>query len=112
MSQEQQLSKNKLTCTVTGKTVSVAPKVFDQRVLKYGSAELLRSNYISAEARKLLCAGNTVEEIRAKNNVSETISPPSQEFVTKHTKWAKYRNKPASTTITNEQAQTNEDRVQ
>ena len=110
MSQEQQLSKNKLTCTVTGKTVSVAPKVFDQRILKYGSAELLRANYISAEARKLLCAGSTVEEIRIKNNVSETILPPGVEFVAKYTKWAKYRNR--STSTTNEQAQINENRVQ
>jgi hypothetical protein len=102
MSQEQQLSKNKLTCTVTGKSVSVAPKIFDQRVLKYGSDEALRLNYISAEARKLLCTGKTVNEIRTEFNVPETTPLPDVSFVVKYTKWAKYRNS-NKITPTNEQ---------
>jgi len=85
------LSKNKITCTVTGVTVSVAPKVFDARALKFGSADLLRNNYIGSVARKLLCSGRTVDEIRAQYNVPDTVSKPSAEVILKYTKWAKYR---------------------
>ena len=84
-------SKNKLICTVTGAMVSVAPKVFDQRAIKYGSAELLRLNYISALGRKLLCKGKTVQEIRAEYNVAADIPFPSEETVKTYIKWAKYR---------------------
>lgn len=90
MSQDT-LSKNKLICTVTGKTVSVAPKVFDTRAAKYGSVEILKNNYISALGRKLLCAGKTLEQIRAELFVPETVPLPSAEFIAKYTRWAKYR---------------------
>lgn len=87
------LNKNKLTCTVTGKQVSVAPKVFDARAEKYGSIENLLANYISAEGRKLLCSGKTVESIRQEFAVPDTVPTPSTETVSKYTRWAKYRNK-------------------
>lgn len=85
------MSKNNLICTVTGKTVSVAPKVFDERALKWGSAENLRANYISSTGRKLLCLGKTVKEIREEYLVPDSVPYPSEVFVTKHTRWAKYR---------------------
>lgn len=95
-------SKNKIICTVTGKTVSVAPKIFDQRAAKYGSEEQLRSNYISALGRKLLCAGQTLEEIRLNHNVAADIPFPSAETIAKYTRWAKYRKpKTAPTTTEN-----------
>lgn len=92
-------SKNKLTCTVTGVTVSVAPKVFDQRAAKYGSEEALRSNYISAKGRQLLCSGKTSAEIRAEHNVPETVPQPAAEIISKYTRWAKYR-KPKTSPLT------------
>lgn len=95
MSQEKIL-KNRLICTVTGKTVSVAPKVFDARAITYGSADILKSNYISALGRKLLCTGKTVEEIRKELYVPDTVPVPGQEFIAKYTRWAKYR-KPKTT---------------
>lgn len=93
---QQKTSKNKLTCTVTGLTVSVAPKVFDARATKFNSdpvvaESLLRSNYISALGRQLLRTGKTVEEIRAQYNVSVEVPLPSIEIVAKHIRWAKYR---------------------
>lgn len=113
----EKISRNKLTCTVTGKTVGVAPKVFDARAAVYGDVETLRKNYISAEARKLLCAGKTVAEIRAANNVSADVPLPADSFVLKYTKWAKYR-KPKTTvnevtqTIVNEVTQTTVNEVE
>jgi hypothetical protein len=98
MTQDNKIFKNKLVCTVTGKTVSVAPKVFDQRAEKYGSVELLKSNYISALGRKLLCTGKTVEEIRKELSVPDAVPTPTTEVIAKYTRWAKYR-KPK---ITNE----------
>lgn len=85
------MSKNKLICTVTGKTVSVAPKIFDQRATKYGSEDVLRLNYISALGRKLLCTGKTVSEIRQELSVPDAVPVPSAEIVTKYTRWARYR---------------------
>jgi hypothetical protein len=102
MSQDKIL-KNQLVCTVTGKTVSVAPKVFDQRAAKYGSADVLKSNYISALGRKLLCAGKTVDEIRKELVVPESVPVPSQEVVLKYTRWAKYR-KPKTSNERQDQA--------
>ena len=98
MNTDIKILKNKLTCTVTGNVVSVAPKVFDQRCTKYGSAEMLRLNYISALGRKLLCLGKSVEEIRKEYNVLDNIPFPSIEFINKYTKWAKYR-KPKNNTL-------------
>jgi hypothetical protein len=91
MSIDINLAKNKLICTVTGITVSVAPKVFDQRAIKYGSAENLRLNYISALGRKLLCTGKTVQEIRLEYNVTNAVPLPSEEIVKKYIKWARFR---------------------
>lgn len=85
------MNKNKLTCTVTGKTVGVAPKIFDQRSAKYGSAEALRLNYISALGRTLLCQGKTVDEIRTEFNVDTSVPIPSADTISKYTRWAKYR---------------------
>jgi len=90
--------KNKLVCTVTGKTVSVAPKVFDERAVKYGSAEILRQNYICTIGRKLLCLDKTVADIRAEFNVPDSVPQPSAAIVLKYIKWAKYRNKTATNT--------------
>lgn len=83
--------KSKLQCTVTGVIVSVAPKIFDQRALVYGSAEMLRLNYISAAGRKLLVQGESLDSIRAKYNVPEEVPRPDILFIQKYTKWAKYR---------------------
>lgn len=107
MNIDNQLSKNKLTCTVTGKTVSVAPKVFDQRAAKYGTPETLRLNYISALGRKLLCAGKTVQDIRAEYNVSSAIPFPSEEIIKKYTKWARFR-QPKNNTTANNSSTSNE----
>lgn len=85
------LNKNKLICTVTGKLVSVAPKVFDQRAAKYGSEELLRANYVSALGRRILCTGKPVSQIREELAVPATVPIPSEETIAKHTRWAKYR---------------------
>lgn len=90
MSQDN-IVKNQLVCTVTGKTVSVAPKVFDARAIVYGSVEALRNNYISALGRKLLCSGKTIEDLRKELLVPEAVPTPSAEIVAKYTKWAKYR---------------------
>jgi len=87
-------SKNKLTCTVTGAVVKVAPKVFDVRAAVYGSVEALRNSYVSATGRKLLCTGKTVAEIRAEYNVDESVSLPNADIVAKYTRWAKYRKLP------------------
>ena len=96
MTQDIKILKSKLVCTVTGKTVSVAPKVFDQRVAKYGSIEQLKNNYISALGRKLLCTGKTVEDIRKELSVPDAVPSPTAETVQRYTRWAKYR-KPKTT---------------
>lgn len=85
------INKNKLQCTVTGIFVSVAPKVYDKRTAVYGSPDLLKANYISALGRKLLVQGLSLDEIRAQYNVSEDVPKPSVDFITKYTRWAKYR---------------------
>lgn len=84
-------NRNKLTCTVTGDVVRVAPKVFEMRAIKFGSVENLLSNYICMRGRRLLYSGKTVEQIRRELNVSDIIPLPSAEIVAKYTRWSKYR---------------------
>ena len=107
MNTDTKLSKNKLICTVTGNTVSVAPKVFDQRAAKYGSPENLRLNYISALGRKLLCTGKTAQEIRTEYNVTDAVPFPSEEIIKKYTRWARFR-KPKNTLIAEDTTKSNE----
>ncbi len=84
----EKLNKNKITCVLTGIVVRVAPQTFDERAQRYGGVDNLLSNYICAEGRKLLRDGKTVDEIRTQYNVSEDVPMPSQEIITKHTKWS------------------------
>ena len=88
---QDKILKNQLVCTVTGKTVSVAPKVFDVRAAVYGSIEALKNNYISALGRRMLCSGKTLEDIRKDLSVPESVPTPSAETILKYTRWAKYR---------------------
>lgn len=100
-------TKNKLICTVTGKTVSVAPKVFDARAIKFGSDTTLRENYISAYGRKLLCSGKLLTDLRTEFNVPAEIPLPSSEIIAKYTRWAKYRNSAIKNEKTKTQIESN-----
>lgn len=87
------INKNKITCTLTGITVRVAPKTFDERATKFGSVDNLVANYVSAQGRRLLRQGQSPADIRLSFNVPDTVPFPSQDTLTKYTRWAKYSGK-------------------
>lgn len=87
------INKNRITCTLTGKVVRVAPRTFDQRAAKFGGVDLLIANYVSAEGRSLLREGLSVADIRSKYNVPESITPPAISVIERYTRWAKYSRK-------------------
>lgn len=62
------MSKTKMQCVVSGKVVSVRPDIYNQRVEKFGSEEVMLKSYISSESKRLLREGKSVDEIRTMAN--------------------------------------------
>lgn len=55
---------HKLSCIITGKTITVGNDYYDKKVSQYGSEEKLKSLYVSRQAKNLLKRGYKVKEIR------------------------------------------------
>ena len=56
----------KLSCIVSGRTITIANSYYNKKVEKAGSEEKLNSTYICKEAKKLLRLGNNIENVREK----------------------------------------------
>lgn len=55
---------HKLSCLITGKTVTVSNEYYDKKVSEYGTEEKYNSLYVSRQAKNLLKRGYKVKEIR------------------------------------------------
>jgi hypothetical protein len=67
---------HKLSCIITGKTITVGNEYYDKKVSQFGSEEKLNSLYVSRQAKNLLKRGYKVKEIRdllkvEKKNLSD-----------------------------------------
>ncbi len=64
----------KLSCIVSGRTITIANSYYNKKVEKAGSEEKLNSTYICKEAKKLLRLGNNIENVREKLCDQEILS--------------------------------------
>mgnify|MGYP003135272579 CR=1 FL=1 len=64
----------KLSCIVSGRTLTIANSYYQKKLDKAGDEEKLHSTYICKEAKKLLRIGNTVNSVREKLCDEETIN--------------------------------------
>lgn len=55
---------HKLSCVITGKTITVGNEYYDKKVSQFGSPEKVNSLYVSRQAKNLLKRGYKVKEIR------------------------------------------------
>lgn len=55
---------HKLSCIITGKTITVGNEYYDKKVSQFGSEEKLNSLYVSRQAKNLLKRGYKIKEIR------------------------------------------------
>jgi hypothetical protein len=93
--QEKPSLPHTIRCVVTGQSKGVRPDVLQTRIDKAGSLEALQASYLSADARRMLREGMTVQQIRditrksnPKDPVPNTPVPASviQEYIDKTTR--------------------------
>lgn len=65
---------HKLTCIVTGKSITVGNDYFDKKVKQFGSEDKVHSLYVSRQAKNLLKRGYKVKEIRSLLKVEGELS--------------------------------------
>ena len=58
---------HKLTCIVTGKTITVGNEYYDKKVSQFGNEDKFNSLYVSRQVKSLLKRGYKVKEIKEKN---------------------------------------------
>lgn len=72
---------HKITCVITGKTVTVSNEYYDKKVEEYGTQELFNTLYTSRQAKNLLKRGYKVKEIRDLLKVSGDVPEISDKLV-------------------------------
>lgn len=55
---------HKLTCIVTGKTITVGNEYYDKKVSQFGNEDKFNSLYVSRQVKSLLKRGYKVKEIK------------------------------------------------
>jgi hypothetical protein len=73
----------KITCVITGKTITVSDLWFDKKVKEYGSEVDLSNLYTSREARSLIKRGYSVDECRSMLKVEKKMNPISSDVLDK-----------------------------
>lgn len=64
---------HKLTCIITGKSITVGNDYFDKKVKDFGSEDKVHSLYVSRQAKSLLKRGYKVKEIRDLLKVNNSL---------------------------------------
>jgi len=64
---------HKLTCLITGKSITVGNEYFDKKVKDLGSEDRVHSLYVSRQAKSLLKRGYKVKEIRDLLKISGDV---------------------------------------
>lgn len=55
---------HKLTCIVTGKTITVGNEYYEKKISEFGSEDRFNSMYVSRQVKSLLKRGYKVKEIK------------------------------------------------
>lgn len=66
---------HKLSCIITGKTITVGDDYFDKKVVQFKTEEKFRSLYVSRQVKSLLKRGYKVKEIKDLMKVESTDLP-------------------------------------
>lgn len=74
---------HKLSCIITGKTITVGNEYYDKKVSQYGSEEKLNSLYVSRQAKNLLKRGYKIKEIRDLLKINAQNLPELKETIVK-----------------------------
>ena len=70
------MSKNVYKCIVTGVEKYIAPSIAKKKIHKFGNEAEFRKHYVSPTAAKLLRAGQTVDQIRQDQGVTDLPAIP------------------------------------
>lgn len=73
----------KITCVITGKTITVSDLWYDKKIKEYGSEVDLSSLYTSREARTLIKRGYSVDECRTMLKVEKKMNPVASDLLEK-----------------------------
>lgn len=73
----------KITCVITGKSITVSDLWFDKKIKEYGSEVDLSNLYTSREARTLIKRGYSVDECRTMLKVEKKMNPIASEILEK-----------------------------
>lgn len=66
---------HKLSCIITGKTITVGNDYYDKKISQFGSEDKLNSLYVSRQAKNLLKRGYKVKEIRDLLKIDKSNLP-------------------------------------
>jgi hypothetical protein len=66
---------HKLTCIITGKTITVGNEYYDKKVTQYENEETFNSLYVSRQVKSLLKRGYKVKEIKDLFKITTTDLP-------------------------------------
>ena len=66
---------HKLSCVLTGKTITVSNEYYDKKVSEYGSEEKLNSLYVSRQVKNLLKRGYKIKEIKNLLKIEDKSLP-------------------------------------
>jgi uncharacterized protein YfbU (UPF0304 family) len=72
---------HKLTCIITGKSITVGNEYFDKKVKDFGTEEKFNSLYVSRQAKSLLKRGYKVKEIRELLKISGELQDISEKTI-------------------------------
>lgn len=73
----------KITCIITGKTITVSDLYYNKKVSEYGGIEDLSKLYTSREARTLIKRGYSVDECRSLLKVEKKMNEVPDEDLLK-----------------------------
>lgn len=65
------MKKNYYKCIITGEEKYIPPVLAKKKISKFGSEEDFRKHYVCPAAAKLLRAGQTIDEIRKEQNITD-----------------------------------------
>lgn len=65
----------KLSCVITGKTITVSNEYYDKKIKEFGNEKKLNSLYVSRQVKNLLKRGYKVKEIKNLLKIDDQSLP-------------------------------------
>jgi hypothetical protein len=66
---------HKLSCVITGKTITVSNEYYDKKVIEFGTEDKLNKLYVSRQVKNLLKRGYKVKEIKNLLKIEDNSLP-------------------------------------